>query len=1007
LQSTVGSNTQTGRYRCHWAQHRARRKAEGELQAPRQEIANADTGEIFEVKKRGVADQIEATTGMDFDRFTRSMMLAQGGFAAFLQAAPDERGPILEQITGTEIYSEISIRVHERHREEQEALQLLKAEVAGIEPLEVEEEKSHREQLETQEKQVKATGAEVSQVADAIAWLTGMNTLEKEIAGLKTQEESLQTEIVAFTPKRDQLADAQRAVALDGDYATLTSQRKQQAQDETALEDQEKALPELEESVGECKQTHETAEKRLSEAKAARKKAEPLIREVLSLDQSISDESRRVTSAREQCDGEEKGIASLRDKQRLEKQKLASEAGNRKRVDSQLGEHAQDEWLISGFTGVEANLAALATKRDDITRKEKGKVSAATALQKAQETFNLHCEQCANAERKHAGATQQVSQAQLDLAQLLDGRLLREYRKDKETLLREMNLLKQIAELEDHRAHLEDGKPCPLCGAPDHPYAVGNVPSPDETEQQVVALASLITQAEDKEEAIKQLQTAEQAARDNLQAANNEKAQADSQKAAASHRLDTAVNALESSRREFDAQNQSVEEQLRPLGISTLAGEEIDAVIEQLRERRDAWQAAVDERDSIERKSVAIQAEIQRLEALIGSQGNALANNLGLLRKGKEALDRHRQQRAKLFGDKNPDDEMEALDESVNSAEASEQAARSERTRIGENLAAANTRIESLRQRIDKRAPEFAGSEDQFRVALSAAEFSSEAQFLEVRLSSEQRTSLATAAQALDNRHTQLQARISDRQAQLSGEEKRHVTDKRLVELQSLRDALQRQYQEILSAVGSLKHALQKNDEAKELLSVKQAAIDAQALDFRRWGNLHALIGSSDGKKYRNFAQGLTFEMMVGHANRQLQKMSDRYLLVRDPAQPLELNVLDNYQAGEMRSTKNLSGGESFIVSLSLALGLSQMASRNVRVDSLFLDEGFGTLDEEALDTALETLSGLQQEGKLIGVISHVQALKERISTQIQVAPQAGGRSQISGPGCALAQAPE
>jgi exonuclease SbcC len=101
-----------------------------------------------------------------------------------------------------------------------------------------------------------------------------------------------------------------------------------------------------------------------------------------------------------------------------------------------------------------------------------------------------------------------------------------------------------------------------------------------------------------------------------------------------------------------------------------------------------------------------------------------------------------------------------------------------------------------------------------------------------------------------------------------------------------------------------------------------------------------------------------------------------------------------------VRSTKNLSGGESFIVSLSLALGLSNMASRNVRVDSLFLDEGFGTLDEEALDTALETLAGLQQEGKLIGVISHVGALKERIGTQIQVTPLAGGRSEVVGPGC-------
>ncbi len=108
----------------------------------------------------------------------------------------------------------------------------------------------------------------------------------------------------------------------------------------------------------------------------------------------------------------------------------------------------------------------------------------------------------------------------------------------------------------------------------------------------------------------------------------------------------------------------------------------------------------------------------------------------------------------------------------------------------------------------------------------------------------------------------------------------------------------------------------------------------------------------------------------------------------------------DNYQAGEIRSTRNLSGGESFIVSLSLALGLSHMASRNVWVDSLFLDEGFGTLDEEALEAALESLAGLQQDGKMIGIISHVSALKERIGTQIRVSPQNGGKSVINGPGC-------
>ncbi len=197
-----------------------------------------------------------------------------------------------------------------------------------------------------------------------------------------------------------------------------------------------------------------------------------------------------------------------------------------------------------------------------------------------------------------------------------------------------------------------------------------------------------------------------------------------------------------------------------------------------------------------------------------------------------------------------------------------------------------------------------------------------------------------------------------------------------------------------------LKLQLEQNEKKKENAKVVQDRIISQRKETEVWKGLCALIGSADGKKFRDFAQKMTLEMMIAQANRQLVKMNDRYLLRQSQNFPLELDVVDNYQAGEERSVKNLSGGEGFIVSLSLALGLSQMSSSKVRVDSLFLDEGFGTLDERALEMALDTLSELHQEGKVIGLISHVNVLKERISTQIKVQPISGGRSRIEGPGC-------
>ena len=162
---------------------------------------------------------------------------------------------------------------------------------------------------------------------------------------------------------------------------------------------------------------------------------------------------------------------------------------------------------------------------------------------------------------------------------------------------------------------------------------------------------------------------------------------------------------------------------------------------------------------------------------------------------------------------------------------------------------------------------------------------------------------------------------------------------------------------------------------------------------------LHTLIGSNDGKKFRNFAQGITFELLISNANIRLREMSDRYLLIHSSDRPLELNIIDAYQAGEVRSTKNLSGGESFIVSLALALGLSAMTSATTQIDSLFLDEGFGTLDEDALEIAIATLVGLRNQGKLVGIISHVASLKDRIPTQIEIIPGSGGINTIIGPG--------
>lgn len=153
--------------------------------------------------------------------------------------------------------------------------------------------------------------------------------------------------------------------------------------------------------------------------------------------------------------------------------------------------------------------------------------------------------------------------------------------------------------------------------------------------------------------------------------------------------------------------------------------------------------------------------------------------------------------------------------------------------------------------------------------------------------------------------------------------------------------------------------------------------------ELNEWQALHDLIGSSDGKKFRKFAQSVTLDMLLQHANHHLDELTPRYRLQRVPDQEMAIQVIDTYMADEIRSVNSLSGGESFLVSLALALGLASLSSRGSQIGSLFIDEGFGTLDAETLEIALSALDALQASGRQVGIISHVVGIAERIGVRI------------------------
>ncbi|GAB1433056.1 AAA family ATPase [Spirochaetota bacterium] len=992
--------TAGGRFRCHWSQHRARRKADGELQQARHEISNADTGEILESKITSVAEKIEAVCGMNFERFTRSMLLAQGDFAVFLQAAPAERAPILEQITGTDIYSQISVRVHEQLRQERGKLERIEEQIAGIIILEPEQEKETESELGLKVQKEAQLALQQASTSKAIQWQTLLAGLKAELLGLAAEFDALVAELDAFKPDQDKLDLALLAAGLDGPHAALVTIRRQQAADTKALQSKEEELPALEAYFKLLAAEHEKAVKHKQEAKKMLEDGLPVIRQTSLLDQKLAGQQEQIAEQESACQKADERILAEKASLLNEHKKLAKLKEKLDALIAYLEKHAADEWLTSAFSGMEQQLNSLLALQKEVQHKNDDIKTAAEKLDRVEKELLQKREQTGSQKEAQERVLDLLAQCKEKMGLLLGERALSEYRIEKDGLLRELALHAVIASLAEHRSKLEDGKACPLCGATEHPYASANIPLPDKTESRIAVLASLISQADKLEAAIKSHEESLRLEQSNLSTAEKQEMEAYNRLEAAKKNHSDLLGSLAELEKTFSGLWQDVLGKLKPLGIACSQECDISSMQQELKTRLDKWQSESNARLETEKELAAINSSIKSMEAVILSQGEELKQRQTELEKTRSEHFACKRERVGLFGDKDTKKEEDSLNKSVLDAEKAEQDQAELLKKQQNSLNNAKASIELLKAQLDGRKAELEALNASFLAELDKSGFADEEQFLIARLEPGQRAGLESKKRQLLERQTRLKARLEDKKAQLAIEQAKMLADQPLAELEGLFANQEQSLKELQADIASLNYKLTENKNAKGQIMERQSELEAQKTLCRRWQALHELIGSADGKKYRNFAQGLSFELMVDQANRQLQKMSERYLLVLDPEQPLELKVMDNYQAGEIRSTKNLSGGESFIVSLALALGLSRMASRKVRVDSLFLDEGFGSLDDEVLDTALESLASLQQDGKLIGVISHVPALKERIGTQIRIVPQSGGKSLVSGPGC-------
>lgn len=503
-------------------------------------------------------------------------------------------------------------------------------------------------------------------------------------------------------------------------------------------------------------------------------------------------------------------------------------------------------------------------------------------------------------------------------------------------LKRENQLLK--ASLEQHRHKLKDGKACPLCGSLDHPYAVH---LPEKDDQLELEMKKVETQLE------------EQSRKLNIHVTNfsNYKKQAE----------------------ELELKNKEINIDLQDIktGFKEKFNELTEAEnLRELEDRCDQLEKKLEELSEYAKAHSKLQhlktslPILEKLQAIL-QEGKLLKEKLDKLYTGKDI-----QQDVEQFQNR----WISLVSEFKN----------------------LNNHQEKLTQQVGEKEKQLQILEKELEQVLLEKGFESVTIGFSALMPDAEVHRLRIERQQIEKRINDARASIKILKDQLEEFQKKDSNIKE----EELREKLKDQNEQaglVAETCKELDRLIKNHEHDLIKMNKLQEQIAEKEKQTRRWRMLNELIGDRTGNKFNDFAQDLTLSRLIKLANIRLQGLSDRYLIDKPTEEEDDgLVAIDEHMGGQRRSVKTLSGGETFILSLSMALALSDLASKNVEINSLFIDEGFGTLDPETLDQTLDTLEKLQAESsKTIGIISHVDSLKERISTQIKLSRNGQGYSSL------------
>ena len=897
----------------------------GNLRDYHMELINTVSNEILDLKKSDVPGKNEELIGLNYDQFIKSVVLAQGEFAKFLQVPKKERGALLEKITGTDIYRRIGIEVFLRNKERAKEIDAKRAKIETFREQLLEEDSfaAKQKEAETLAERQKELKQSIEQFTKEIELKKKLQVEEGELQ--KTQKEL--SEVVSlqenFEKEKGDALKHHEAIQLFAEELNHW-QSLQEKQKEKQTE-----ITRATEALEAAKTRRERLTQQLSEQfkltvtptdfpeKMERYKAEV---------RALIDERNALRTAFETSKNPLQTAAREFDLRLDLKDLKGFETALQEKFTKTKSAYADLENRFDlKNASVAERLAAIQSKLKNIRAAEKAHTALSTLETQRKERS-----------KEHVALQKQQAPLPEEIKQLKQQIELKEAQHTaKQKTLEVAQLQKQ---LEDYRKDLQNNEPCPLCGSLDHPFAA-HIP------QEENGLKAAVLQLEHELKTLnKELVTKESS----LQQLTQQTQQFE-------ERIKVLDEELSAQQTTFDAQFKNL---MQTKGNATFNELEL-----QLEQQEQELNSAEKLQQNIKTLG-QIEQQTSDLKALL-AKGKKIAASISAVYSGKD----FEQDVSQLETSWNRNEQTAKQQEQLlNAAKEAER-----------DLA---KKLESLTVSLLDQLKEkgYDAIEDALQMRLNAA--TAQTWKHELEQIKQDALRLKTLRNKLIEEIQILKDTVGETPLEALQEEHQKQTEA---------------HQQNEHSASVLSRQLLNHKDNLEQIRKLQKQIDQELESSKHWQVLFDLIGDSKGDKFNNFAQDLTLQQLLQLANKRLMRLTDRYQ-IDQPAEDEDdsLVAIDEHMGGQRRSIKTLSGGETFILSLALALALSDLASRNIEINSLFIDEGFGTLDPETLDQTLDTLEVLQAESsKMIGVISHVDSLKERIATQIQLTQNGQGYSSL------------